>query len=435
MREDIKERIELIRMGKVPEGYKKTIMGIFPKTWEVVQITECIDKIESGTSVVSNGVLEKTKCSILKTSAVKDGVLDINESKGIKDEDACKLSCSLKQGTIIICRSNTPDLVGACCYSDREYANIFLPDILWQIYNLSICKTNFLWLTYLLNTIIYQNKIHEMASGTSNSMKKIAKKNFEKLLIIRPTIKEQNKMANILFLFDKMLLHQRNIIIQKRQQKKSIMRKLFDCSIKTEGRIEKWHRVKLGEILMERECFTQKSDMYEHVTLSKEGIIPKNSRYDREHLVKNEEKEYKITYLNDICYNPANLKFGVICRNTYGDAIFSPIYVTFEVNPMYDIGFVSQFVTRWDFINAVRKYEEGTVYERMSVKPEDFLKFEVTLPELEEQKAIARVLSMADKEIELLEKKLELIKQEKKAMMQLLLTGIVRISEEKMEVD
>lgn len=109
MREDIKERIELIRMGKVPEGYKKTIMGIFPKTWEVVQITECIDKIESGTSVVPNGVFEKTQCSILKTSAVKDGVLNINESKGIKDEDACKLSCSLKQGTIIICRSNTPD--------------------------------------------------------------------------------------------------------------------------------------------------------------------------------------------------------------------------------------------------------------------------------------------------------------------------------------
>ena len=268
-----------------------------------------------------------------------------------------------------------------------------------------------------------------MASGTSNSMKKIAKKNFEKLLIIRPTIKEQNKMADILSLYDKMLLHQRNIIIQKRQQKKSIMRKLFDCSIKTERMIEKWHRVKLGEILVERECFTQKGDMYEHVTLSKEGIIPKNSRYDREHLVKNEEKEYKITYLNDICYNPANLKFGVICRNTYGDAIFSPIYVTFEVNPMFDIEFVSQFITRWDFINAVRKYEEGTVYERMAVKPEDFLKFEVTLPELEEQGAIARVLSTADKEIELLEKKLELIKQEKKAMMQLLLTGIVRVSE------
>ena len=124
------------------------------------------------------------------------------------------------------------------------------------------------------------------------------------------------------------------------------------------------------------------------------------------------------------------MKFGVICRNTYGDAIFSPIYVTFEVNPMFDIEFVSQFITRWDFINAVRKYEEGTVYERMAVKPEDFLKFEVTLPELEEQGAIARVLSTADKEIELLEKKLELIKQEKKAMMQLLLTGIVRVIEQ-----
>ena len=166
--------------------------------------------------------------------------------------------------------------------------------------------------------------------------------------------------------------------------------------------------------------------MYDHVSLTKEGIISKGDRYDRDHLVK-EDKEYKITYLNDICYNPANLKFGVISRNTYGNAIFSPIYVTFEIKKGYDIEFISQYVTRWDFINSVRKYEEGTVYERMAVKPEDFLKFEITLPDIEEQRVIANILKTADKEIVLLEKKLDLIKQEKKAIMQLLLTGIVRV--------
>lgn len=133
--------------------------------------------------------------------------------------------------------------------------------------------------------------------------------------------------------------------------------------------------------------------------------------------------------MNDICYNPANLKFGVICRNTYGDAIFSPIYVTFEVNSQYDVEFVSQYLVRWDFINAVRKYEEGTVYERMAVSPGDFLGFEVVMPDLEEQKAISNVLFTADREINLLEKKIEQIKLEKKAMMQLLLTGIVRVNQ------
>ena len=48
----------------------------------------------------------------------------------------------------------------------------------------------------------------------------------------------------------------------------------------------------------------------------------------------------KITKLNDLCYNPANLKFGVICLNKYGSAIFSPIYVTFEISEIYNCDFI-----------------------------------------------------------------------------------------------
>ena len=85
------------------------------------------------------------------------------------------------------------------------------------------------------------------------------------------------------------------------------------------------------------------------------------------------------------------------------------------------------YLIRWDFINAVRKYEEGTVYERMAVKPEDFLKFEIKLPSIEEQKAISKVMQLCDSEIELIQKDLDQEKQKKKALMQLLLTGIVRV--------
>ena len=82
-----------------------------------------------------------------------------------------------------------------------------------------------------------------------------------------------------------------------------------------------------------------------------------------------------------------------------------------------------------DFINAVRKYEEGTVYERMAVKPEDLLLYKVKFPSLKEQTAIAEILSTADKEIELLKKDIEQEKLKKNSLMQLLLTGIVRVDE------
>ena len=143
--------------------------------------------------------------------------------------------------------------------------------------------------------------------------------------------------------------------------------------------------------------------------------------------MKDEEKAYKITHKGDICYNPANLKFGVICENTFGDAIFSPIYVTFEVKEGVSREYLANYLMRSDFINAVRKYEEGTVYERMAVKPEDFLEVKVCVPQIEEQVAVAKVLSMSDYEIDLLRQSIEQERQKKKALMQLLLTGIVRV--------
>lgn len=63
----------------------------------------------------------------------------------------------------------------------------------------------------------------------------------------------------------------------------------------------------------------------------------------------------------------------------------------------------------------------------MAVKPEDFLKYVIRLPSLDEQNAIAKVLSTADREIDLLRQDIEQEKQKKKALMQLLLTGIVRV--------
>ena len=84
MRQDIKKRIAFIEKNKVPEGYKMCQVGIVPETWEIAKIGECIEKIEAGVSVVPDGISENDKYKILKTSAVKDGLLDINESKNIK---------------------------------------------------------------------------------------------------------------------------------------------------------------------------------------------------------------------------------------------------------------------------------------------------------------------------------------------------------------
>ena len=152
---------------------------------------------------------------------------------------------------------------------------------------------------------------------------------------------------------------------------------------------EPWNEVELSHVLCERNEYAEKDGAYDHVTLSKDGIYAKTARYDRDFLVSTENKKYKVTHYSDLCYNPANLKFGVICLNTYGDAIFSPIYITFEINKNYDANFIGANLTRYNFINYALRFQQGTVYERMAVSPEDFLSIKCFFPNEREQKKIS----------------------------------------------
>ena len=140
-----------------------------------------------------------------------------------------------------------------------------------------------------------------------------------------PQKAEQNKIGDFLSLIDKKI---------ELQSKKIEVLKLYSESTKNNffNSILNCELISLKKILKERKTFSQKGLEYPHVTLSKDGIYDKGERYNRDFLVKSEEKKYKITFLNDLCYNPANLKFGVICLNEYGSAIFSPIYFICDIN-------------------------------------------------------------------------------------------------------
>ena len=120
--------------------------------------------------------------------------------------------------------------------------------------------------------------------------------------------------------------------------------------------------------------------------------------------------------MGDLCYNPANLKFGVICLNTYGDAIFSPIYVTFEIDASSDPDFIGAYLTRWDFINRALKYQQGTVYERMAVSPEDFVSIKCCFPQKAEQTRLAEFITLLDNRIAAQGKYVESLKKYKRGL-------------------
>ena len=189
-----------------------------------------------------------------------------------------------------------------------------------------------------------------------------------------------------------------------------------------------WIPTVLKSILHERKTYAEKDGSYPHATLSKEGIYGKTDRYDRDFLVSTENKEYKITLKNDLCYNPANLKFGVICLNTFGSAIFSPIYVTFEIDKSYSPQFVGAALTQKDFIGYALRFQQGTVYERMAVSPEDFLSISRRFPAIAEQEKIAEFISLLNSRIAAQRKLVELLKKHKRGLSNALFSGKVRIA-------
>lgn len=430
MREDIRERIETIKRGGVPEGYRKTAAGIVPLDWEILKLG-CEGEFKNGLNY--NRSESKGNIKILGVGDFKQFNLieDFNNVEKIECEQKKYKEYLLKDGDLVFVRSNgSKDLVGRCVMVYPHEQKVVYGGFCIR-YRLNKkqegLKSSTKYINYWMQNDVLKKllKIENRGTNINNLNQEI----LNKLEIPIPCYDYQNVLCGIFEKQDKKIELFERLVYEKIRYKNGLMQMLISGKRRLKGFNHEWKKVKLTKVLRERKEYAQKDQIYEHVTLSKDGIYTKGERYDRDHLVKNEEKEYKVTHLNDICYNPANLKFGVICRNIYGDAIFSPIYITFEVDDKHDVEFISQYLMRWDFINAVRKYEEGTVYERMAVSPKDFLSFEVMLPQIDEQKAIAQILFEADKEIALLQQQLEQINYEKKAILQLLLTGIVRVNQ------
>ena len=192
--------------------------------------------------------------------------------------------------------------------------------------------------------------------------------------------------------------------------------------IRFKGYQDDWEQRKLSELLVERNVQHSQSEEFPLVSFTVEnGVTPKTERYEREQLVRGDKsaKKYKETRLDDIVYNPANLKFGAISRNKLGNAVFSPIYVTFEVKKdLVKPSFIEMVVTRKNFIQKALQYQQGTVYERMAVNTENFTNLDVYIPNGFEQEKIGNYFENLDNLITLHQRKCDETKKLKKYMLQ-----------------
>ena len=168
-----------------------------------------------------------------------------------------------------------------------------------------------------------------------------------------------------------------------------------------------WEQRKVGDLLIERNQQAPMSDEYPLMAfIANEGAAPKGERYDRSALVTDTvNKLYKKTEKGDFIYSSNNLETGSIGLNKYGKACISPVYSIFEPTGIADSDFLGRRLVRKDFINAMVKWRQGVIYGQWRIHESDFLKIEIPVPSVEEQRKIGAYLDQLDNLITLHQRK------------------------------
>lgn len=356
------------------------------------------------------------------TNIFNNPITNVDQLESIEID---KKQNSVAYGDILFTTSSeTPEEVGMSSVWMYEKENVYLNSFCFGFRPIE--KHYPLYLAYLLRSPDMRKKFMLLAQGISRY--NISKNKVLELAVPLPVISEQIKIGNTLKnLYDTITLLQRKLD-QLNQLKEALLQQMFPGKGETVPKLRfagfegDWEERKLGDLLHERNQKSIQTEEYPLVSFTVEnGVTEKTERYNRNQLVSGDSdaKVYKVTKLNDIVYNPANLKFGAIDRNKYGNAVFSPIYVTFEVIEDYIFAeFIEFIVTSQTFIGRALKYQQGTVYERQSVGVDDFLNLTIRIPNLDEQKLIGLFLNDLNKKLLLQKDKLDQLKHMKQVLLQ-----------------
>ncbi|HAM62637.1 MAG TPA: restriction endonuclease subunit S [Erysipelotrichaceae bacterium] len=196
--------------------------------------------------------------------------------------------------------------------------------------------------------------------------------------------------------------------------------KCKEPEIRFAGYTDNWKQRKVGELLTERNEQAPMSDEYPLMAfIANEGVAPKGERYDRSSLVSDtESKLYKKTEFGDFIYSSNNLETGSIGLNKFGNATISPVYSIFQPTGIADSDFLGRRLVKKDFINAMVRWRQGVIYGQWRIHELDFMKIEISVPSVEEQRKIGTVLNTLDNLITLQQYKVDKLVIIKKSMLQ-----------------
>lgn len=403
---------------ELKNGYKRTDIGIIPEDWEIKKLYTL------GTFSKGKGI-KKDEVQEYGIPCVRYGELYthydntiVNFNSFINSESANQ-SKKIKYGDILFAGSGeTKEDIGksACLLSKLEtYAGgdiiVFTPK-----------ETDPILLGYLLNSIPVKNQKSKIGQG--DAVVHIYSSGLKNIQIPLPSSTEEQKaIAQVLTDTDQLIQNLKTLIAKKKAIKQGAMQELLTGKKKLKGFSEKWEEKRLGEVLSFQVGYPFLSIFFN----DKEGVrLIKNRDLKNDgKIVLYSDKDFPVEYIvenGDVLigmdgdFIPCLWKKGIgLLNQRIGRLVSNKVDLTFFyyflIKPLKDIEEITSSTT-------VKHLSHSDIEELV-----------LPIPSIQEQKAIAQILSDMDSEIEALETQLQKTENLKQGMMQELLTGKIRLVE------
>lgn len=166
-----------------------------PKGWEVKKLGDFVEKLLGGKNIAQAEYVSSFK--VLKVSAVTSGIYKPEESKYLPDDYQFPAEYLVHKNDLLISRANTTELIGATAFVWNTPENIVLPDKIWKFVWKNIQEINPLFVFGYTNQAEFRRQVSNRCSGTSGSMKNIAKPKLLSIPIYVPPLTLQTQFASI----------------------------------------------------------------------------------------------------------------------------------------------------------------------------------------------------------------------------------------------
>ena len=401
MTSEIKQRIEQIRRGEVPEGYVKKRKVVIPQQWGLPQIKDIASISSGSTPNRNNSEYWNGNIAWVTTGELSSGhVNHTSELITVKAVKETKMRI-YPQGTLLMAMYGQGKTRGTVAILEIDAA----VNQACAAITVKDGKSKFLF--YQLKNS-YQDIRKLSNTGNQENLNADIIKTYQ---VPWAPDEEQERISTILTTQDKVIELKEKRLAEKQRQKKYLMQQLLTGKKRLPGFLKSWKTVELGEIFN---------------YIQPTAYLVKTTDYDDSYKtpVLTAGKTFILGYTNET--EGVFTKVPVVI---FDDFTTATKYVDF---PFKVKSSAMKILTIKDGLSIVFAYEamqliKFTVsgHERHWISKYSCLTIDI--PDIEEQTAIAEVLSAADREIELLQQDIEQEKQKKKALMQLLLTGIVRV--------